>query len=76
MELLLPITLTFIVGGFIILISRKKAMETKLASIQGDTVNAQSTAKTNSIIRWIMLTVAWGIISMFLVVYLFHYYSG
>ncbi|WP_223489252.1 hypothetical protein [Sutcliffiella horikoshii] len=76
MILLLWITIGFIIIGFAVLISMKKGMESKLAFITANTETEESSTKAKSIIRWIYSATAWGIVSMFLVVWCFHHYFG
>jgi hypothetical protein len=72
LDLLLWITLGFIIIGFVILISMKKSMESKLGFIIANMEDEESSTRANSIILWIVSTTAWGIVSMFLVVWCFH----
>lgn len=76
MNLLLWITIGFIIFGFAVLISMKKGMESKLAFITANTESEESSTKANSLIWWIYSATAWGIVSMFLVVWCFHHYFG
>ncbi len=76
MDLLLCITIGFIIIGFAVLISMKKSMESKLAYIIANMENEENSTKAKSIIWWIVSTTAWGIVSMFLVVWWFHNYFG
>lgn len=72
MDLLLWITIGFIIIGFVVLVSMKKSMESKLAFIRVNMESEETTRKAKSIIWWIVGTTAWGIVSMFLVVWWFH----
>ncbi|WP_404441919.1 hypothetical protein LG307_11430 [Sutcliffiella horikoshii] len=74
MDLLFWITISFIITGFVVLISMKKGMESKLAFITANTEGEESSTKARSIIWWIYSTTAWGIVSMFLIVWCFHNY--
>ncbi|MCM3478436.1 hypothetical protein [Caldibacillus thermoamylovorans] len=76
MNLLLWITIGFIIIGFAVLISMKKSMESKLAYIIANMENEENSTRAKSIIWWIVSTTAWGIVSMFLVVWCFHNYFG
>ncbi|MGM0847242.1 MAG: hypothetical protein ACQEUT_19975 [Bacillota bacterium] len=78
MDLLLWITVVFIVVGFAVLTSMKKGMERKLAFITANMENEESTkkAKAESIIWWILSAAAWGVVSMFLIVWCFHNQFG
>ncbi|MDX8047158.1 hypothetical protein SH601_14295 [Gracilibacillus sp. S3-1-1] len=77
MDVLLQITIGFIIIGFVVLASMKKGMESKLAIIKADMEGEpSSTKKAKSIIWWIWSTTAWGIVSMFLAVWCFHNYFG
>ncbi|MEF7494411.1 MULTISPECIES: hypothetical protein [Lysinibacillus] len=71
MDLLLWITIGFIIIGFIVLTSMKKGMESKVAFI-----NEENSFKAKSVIWWIWSSTAWGIVSMFLVIWCFHHYRG
>ncbi len=72
MDLLLWITIGFIIIGFVVLISMKKGMESKLAFITANMEDEESSTKAKSIILWIVSTTAWGIVSMILIVWWFH----
>ncbi|WP_010096922.1 hypothetical protein [Ornithinibacillus scapharcae] len=72
MDLLLWIAIGFIIIGFVVLISMKKGMESKLAFITANMEDKESFTKAKSIIWWIVSTVAWGIVSMILIVWWFH----
>ncbi len=66
MDLLLWITVGFIIIGFVVLASMKKNMESKLAFIKRNMESKKSSTK--SIVWWIVGTAAWGIVSMNLIV--------
>ncbi|ATP42418.1 hypothetical protein CSE16_09870 [Solibacillus sp. R5-41] len=72
MDLLLWITIAFIIIGFVVLTSMKKGMESKLAFITVNMEGEESSTKDKSIIWWILSATAWGIVSMILVVWCFH----
>ncbi len=72
-DLLLWITIGFIIVGFVVLISMKKGMESKLAFITANMENEENSTKATSIICWIVGTTAWGIVSMILIVWWFHH---
>ncbi|MGD6969003.1 hypothetical protein ACQCVP_21520 [Rossellomorea vietnamensis] len=76
MDLLLWITVVFIVVGFAVLASMKKGMESKLAFITANMEDEKSSIKSKSIIWWIVSAAAWGIVSMFLIVWCFHNHFG
>ncbi|MCM3763850.1 hypothetical protein [Neobacillus niacini] len=76
MDLLLWITIGFIIIGFVVLISMKKGMESKLAFITANMEDEESSKKAKSIIWWIASATAWGIVSMFLIVWWFHNHFG
>ncbi|GIO26311.1 hypothetical protein [Ornithinibacillus bavariensis] len=76
MDLLLWITIGFIIIGFIFFTSMKKGMENKLAFITAGMEDEESSAKAKSIIWWMVSTTAWGIVSMILIVWWFHNYFG
>ncbi|GAE31628.1 hypothetical protein JCM9152_3106 [Halalkalibacter hemicellulosilyticusJCM 9152] len=54
----------------------KKGMESKLAFIKANTEDEESSTKAKSIIWWIVSVTAWGIVSMILIVWWFHYHFG
>lgn len=76
MDLLLWITIGFIVIGFVVLTSMKKGMESKLAFIKVNMEGEESATKAKSIVWWIVSTTVWGIVSMVLIVWCFHNYSS
>ena len=76
MDLLLWITIGFIMIGFVILASMKKGMESKLAFITVNMEDEESSKKAKSIIWWIVSATAWGIVSMILIVWWFHNHFG
>ncbi|MEK5482716.1 hypothetical protein [Viridibacillus sp. FSL R5-0888] len=76
MDLLLWITIGFIIMGFVVLTSMKKGMESKLAFITANMEGEESSIKAKSIICWIVSTTAWGIVSMILIVWCFHNHFG
>lgn len=76
MDLLLWITIGFITIGFVVLISMKKGMESKVAFIKANMEDEGNSSKAKSVIWWIWSTTAWGIVSIFLVVRCFHNYFG
>lgn len=57
--------------GFVVLVSMKKSMETKLAFIKENQEGEKSSIKSKSIIWWIRGVTAWGIGAIFLVVWWF-----
>ena len=76
MDLLLWITIGFIIMGFVVLTSMKKGMQSKLAFITANMEGEESSKKAKSIIWWIVSTTAWGIVSMILIVWWFHNHFG
>ena len=66
MDLLLWITIGFIIIGFVVLTSMKKNMESKLAFIKTNMGSKKSSAI--SIVWWIVGVTVWGIASMILIV--------
>ena len=76
MDLLFWITIGFIIIGFVVLASMKKGMESKVAFIKANLEDEENSSKAKSVIWWIWSTVAWGIVSMYLVVRCFHHYFG
>ena len=76
MDLVLWITIGFIITGFVVLVSMKKGMESKVAFIKANIEDEGNSLKARSVIWWIWSTVAWGIVSMFLVGWWFKNYVG
>lgn len=76
MDLLLWITIGFIIIGFVVLTSMKKGMESKVAFIKANMEDEGNSSKAKSVIWWLWSTTAWGIVSMFLVVWYFHNHFG
>jgi len=76
LDLLLWITIGFIIIGFGVLTSMKKGMESRLAFITAKTEDVESSKKAKTIILWIISTTAWGIVSMVLIVWWFHNHYG
>ncbi|WP_229594500.1 hypothetical protein [Rossellomorea vietnamensis] len=76
MDLLLWVTIGFIIIGFIVLISMKTSMEYKLAYITANSEDMESSVKAKSIIWWIASTTVWGMVSMILIVWCFHNHFG
>ena len=74
MDLLFWITIGFIITGFVILASMKKGMESKVAFIKANIEDEGNSSKAKSVIFWILSTVAWGIVSMSLVIWCFKNY--
>jgi RsiW-degrading membrane proteinase PrsW (M82 family) len=69
MDLLLWITVGFIVIGFVVLVSMKKSMERKVALIIENEENMESKQISNKpVIWWIVGATVWGLVSMFLIV--------
>lgn len=66
----------FIIIGFVVLTSMKKGMENKVALIKANMEDEENSSKANSVIWWILSTTAWGIVSIFLIVWCFHNYFG
>lgn len=77
-ELMLWVTVGFIIFGFVVLVSMKKNMENKLAFIKTNMENNIESTKgsTKLIVWWILGTTVWGIVSMTLIVGWFHKYFG
>ena len=76
MDLLLWITIGFVIIGFVVVFSMKKGMESKVAYIKANVEDEGNPSKAKSVIWWIWGTVAWGLVSMFLVVLCFKNYVG
>ncbi|MGE7977494.1 hypothetical protein [Psychrobacillus sp. NPDC093200] len=76
MDILLWISIGFIIIGFVVLTSMKKGMESKLDFITANMDEEESSTKSKSIIWWIVSTTVWGIVSMVLIVWWFHNHFG
>lgn len=76
MDLLLWITIGFILIGFIVLTSMKKGIESKLAFITANTEDEESSTKAKSVIWWIVSAVTWEIVSMLLIIWWFYNHFG
>ena len=76
MDLLLWITIGFIIIGFVVLASMKKSMESKVAFIKANPEDEGNSSKAKAVIWWIYGATAWGIVSMALVVRCFDKYFG
>ncbi|MDV2583360.1 hypothetical protein [Alkalibacillus haloalkaliphilus] len=74
MNSLLGITVGFIVIGFVVLISLKGSMESRLAKANVEV--DEGLTKTNPVVWWIVSTAIWGLVSIILVVWSFHNYFG
>lgn len=66
--------LFIIVYGFITVASMKKRMENKLARLvaQGENGAYKRNRDMQAIIYWILGTVAWGVVSIFLIIWSFN----
>lgn len=76
MDLLLWINIGFITIGFVVLVSMKKSMESKLAFIQANMESEEGSSRTKSIVWWIVSTIVWGVVSIILIVWWFHNHFG
>jgi hypothetical protein len=76
LDLLLWITIGFIIIGLIVLISMKTSMENKVAYITANSEDEESLVKAKSIIWWIASATVWGIVSMILIVWYFYNHFG
>lgn len=76
MDLLLWITIGFIIIGCVVIISMKKDMESKVAFIKANIEHEENSSKAKSVILWIWSATAWGMVSIFLVVWCFHHLFG
>lgn len=72
MDFLLWITTCFILIGFVVLVSMKKGMESKVAFIKANMEEEENLSKANSVIWWIWGTTAWGVGAISLVGWWFH----
>ena len=70
MDMLLWITVGFIVIGFVVLVSMKKSMEMNVTLIieNNESMESQQIA-AKPVVWWIMGATVWGIVSMFLIVW-------
>ncbi len=50
----------------------KKEMESKVEYIKANMDDEENSSKAKSVIWWIWSTAAWGIVSIFLIVWCFH----
>jgi len=75
MNLLLWITVGFIVAGFVVLTSMKKNMEERvaLAIENGDSMESKQIS-TKPVVWWIVGVTVWGLVSMLLIVWSFSIY--
>lgn len=75
MNLLLWVTVVFIVVGFIALTSMKKSMENRvaLAIESGDSMEGKQIS-TKPVVWWIVGATVWGLVSILLVVWSFSIY--
>ena len=74
MDLLLWITVGFIVIGFVVLASMKKSMERKVAIIENKESMESKQISTKPVVWWIVGATVWGLVSMFLIVRSFSVY--
>ena len=75
MDLLLWITVGFIVIGFVVLASMKKGMERKVALLIENKESMESKQiSTKPVVWWIVGATVWGLVSMFLIVRSFSVY--
>lgn len=75
MDLLLWLTIEFIVIGIVVLVSMKKSTERKVALIiENEKSMGSKQISTKPVILWIMGATVWGIVSMFLIVWSFSVY--
>ena len=75
MDLLLWITVGFIVIGIVVLVSMKKSMERKVTLIiENEKSMGSKQISTKPVIWWIVGAAVWGIVSMFLIVWSFSVY--
>ena len=73
---LLWIIIGFIAIGFVLITTMKKGMESKVTSIKVNPEDEENSLKAKSVIWWIWSTTAWGIVSIFVVVWYFHNHFG
>lgn len=76
MNLLLWMTVGFIVAGFFVLISFKKSMEERVAlAIENKDSTEGKQISPKPVVWWIWGSVLWGIVSNFLIVWSFSVYT-
>lgn len=76
MDLLLWITVCFIVIGFIVLASMKRSMERKVALLlENEQRMACKQISNKPVIWWIVGATVWGVVSMFLIVLSFSVFN-
>jgi hypothetical protein len=68
-DLLLWLTVGFIIIGFVVIASMKKNMESKLAFIKGNMESKE--ISTIPIVWWIVGTTVWGTVSIIVIVWWF-----
>jgi len=71
-DLLLWITTGFMLIGFVVLVSMKKGMESKIAFIKANMEDEGNLSKAKSVIWWICGATAWGVGAISLVGWWFH----
>ena len=77
MDLLLWITIGFVMIGFVVVFSMKKGIESKVAYIKANVEEEEENLlKARYVILWIWGVAAFGIVSMSLVVWCFQNYFG
>lgn len=75
-DVLLWITIGFIIAGFAVLFSMKKGMESKVAFIKANPEGEGNSSKAKSVICWVWGAAGFGVVSMYLVVWYFDHYFG
>lgn len=65
-----------IVAGFITVASMKKRMERKVAKLVAQGEHENDRRDIQAVIYWIFGTVAWGVVSMFLIIWSFNDFFG
>ncbi|AOV08133.1 hypothetical protein [Sporosarcina ureilytica] len=76
MDLLLWITVGFIIIGFVVLVSMKKSMEMKVALLKENKESVDGKQiSPKPVIWWVWGAVLWGIVSIFLIVWSFSVYT-
>lgn len=75
MDLLLWITVGFIVIGFVVLVSMKKSMEIKVTlMIENKESMKRKQMSPNPVVWWIAGATVWGIVSICLIIWSFSIY--
>lgn len=75
LNLILGMTILFIIIGLAFILLKKKEMERQVAFIKENVEGTGNDLRRKRVIWWIGSTIVWGIVSMFLVILCFYYYE-